>query len=450
MAVRRFHWKSVQIIALGFLVLILFGALLLSLPISSASQNATSFVDSLFTATSATCVTGLTVYDTFSHWSLFGQLVILCLIQVGGLGFVTFALLVSLITGRRIGLRNRSLMQEAVNAPQLGGIVRMTKFILLGTLLIELTGALLLSFSFVPRFGFWQGIYFSVFHSVSAFCNAGFDLMGISGSMGSSLVSVQQDLYLLSVLMFLIVLGGLGFFVWRDLAEKGLRIRKYSLQTKLVLSVTLFLIFVPAVGFFLLETKKGGSMAEMSLPQQIVSSLFQSVTARTAGFSSVDQSKLSDAAIFLMLPLMFIGGSSGSTAGGLKTTTFAVLLLSALSFVRQKEEMECFGRRVDGSVLKRAVALLMILLLCASLGMLVLMTADGVPLRDAAFEAVSAVATVGLSTGITAGLSTLSKLVLAALMFIGRVGCLTLLFSFAFKPGVGKIRTLPSEQVAVG
>ena len=274
--------------------------------------------------------------------------------------------------------------------------------------------------------------------------------MGVSGSMGSSLVSVQQDLYLLSVLMFLIVLGGLGFFVWRDLAEKGLRIRKYSLQTKLVLSVTLFLIFVPAVGFFLLETKKGGSMAEMSLPQQIVSSLFQSVTARTAGFSSVDQSKLSDAAIFLMLPLMFIGGSSGSTAGGLKTTTFAVLLLSALSFVRQKEEMECFGRRVDGSVLKRAVALLMILLLCASLGMLILMTADGIPLRDAAFEAVSAVATVGLSTGITAGLSTLSKLVLAALMCIGRVGCLTLLFSFAFKPGVGKIRTLPSEQVAVG
>ena len=431
-----------QIIALGFTVTILIGTLLLMLPVSCREQTWTSFSDCLFTATSAVCVTGLVVRDTVTHWSLFGQAVILFLIQVGGLGVVTSAVSLAFISGRRIGLMQRSVMQEAISAPQVGGIVRLTRFIILTTLWIEGAGAVLLLPAFVPEFGWPRGIWYAVFHAVSAFCNAGFDLMGVHGAF-SSFTSYAQNALVNIVLMLLITIGGIGFLVWNDVKQHGIRFRQYRLQSKIALTASGVMILLPFLWFLLSETNR------LPAGERILPSLFQSVTLRTAGFNTVDLNSVSGGGQGLMIVWMLIGGSPGSTAGGMKTTTGAVLLLTALAVFRRRDQATCYGRRIGEDVVRNAVAILIMYLLLFFAGGMIISRTEGLPLLSCLFEAASALGTVGLSMGITARLGGLSRLILAALMFLGRVGGLTLIYAAQSVRRTSR-STLPLEKVTVG
>lgn len=444
------HFSPAQIVILGFLALILFGALLLMLPVASSTREATPFFDALFTATSATCVTGLVVFDTATHWSLFGQAVILVLIQIGGMGVVTMAIAVSLFTGKRIGIGQRYLMQESISAPQIGGIVRMTGFILRATLLFELLGAAALATRFcaMPELGFFKGIWYAVFHSVSAFCNAGFDLMGSAGAPFVSLTGFVGDPVVNITIMLLIIIGGIGFFVWHDVYTNRLHLRAYRLQTKIVLVTTALLIALPAL-FFGLHVFSTPEWAGLSGGERALSAAFQSVTTRTAGFNTVDLTQLSGAAVLVMIPLMLIGGSPGSTAGGMKTTTFSVFLLSVRAAIRRRESVQCFGRRLQSDALRNAAAIGSLYLLLFFGAGLLLCCVDGVAVRDALFETASAVGTVGLSMGITAGLSRVSQFALILLMYFGRVGGLTLLYAVA--GGYAPVPSqMPQEKITIG
>lgn len=439
--------SPMKIILMGFLIIILLGTSLLCLPISSRSGQPTSFMTSYFTATSAVCVTGLVKVDTHNYWSLFGQLVILGLIQVGGMGFMTICISAISMTKKKIGLASREIMQNSVSAPQLGGIVRMTRFILLGTLTVELVGAFLLSFAFVPQFGFLKGIWFSLFHSVSAFCNAGFDLMGGSGDF-SSLTGYVSNVYVCTVISLLIVIGGLGFFVWRDVLDSKFRISKFKLQTKVVLLISSALIFLGAILMFLTELKNPASNKE-SIPQQIGSALFQSVTTRTAGFNTVDLSTITHSSMFIMILLMLVGGSPGSTAGGMKTTTFAVLISSIISTFKHRKTAEMLGRRLEDNVTRLATCAVTLYVFIAGGAAVVISTLDDIPFINALFESASAIATVGLTTGITTQLGTISSVLLTLLMLFGRVGSLTMLFAFSnykSKPQSQK----PLEKIQIG
>ncbi len=437
-----------KLILSGYLIIILVGSLLLALPVSTRGAGGTPFSDCFFTATSATCVTGLVRYDTGTHWTLFGQLVILALIQVGGVGFMTIAILVMVLTKQKIGLIQRSIMQSSISAPQLGGIVRMTKFIALGTLAIEMLGAFFLSFSFVPRLGWAKGIYFAVFHSVSAFCNAGFDLMGGTSGEFSSLTGMAGDWYFCSVIMLLIVIGGLGFFVWHDLKVWKLKLKRLQLQSKMVLSISIGLIIAGAAALAALEW--GNSLYEgMSVSEKIQASLFQSVTARTAGFNTIDLAGMTEGSIFVMICLMFIGGSTGSTAGGIKTTTFWILCISIFATFRRKKNIEMFGRRMEEGITRTASCVFMTyLLLSAAVGVIISALED-LPLLTALFESVSAMATVGVTLGVTPSLGMVSKLLLAFLMLCGRVGSITMLLAFSSDKRVINSK-LPLEKVQVG
>lgn len=451
MKVRHSIWHSVspmKLILGGYCLIILVGTLLLTLPIAARSGQWTPISDCFFTATSATCVTGLIRYDTYTHWTLFGQLVIISLIQIGGVGFMTVAIMIMVAARKKISLSQRALMQSSVSAPQLGGIVRMTKFIALGTLVVELIGAFFLSFSFVPKFGWKKGIYFSVFHSISAFCNAGFDLMGGTTGKFSSLTGWADDWYFNTIIMLLIIIGGLGFFVWHDVIKNRLRFRKLKLQSKMVLCVSFAVVFIGALILFLTET--GHEAYEgMALNEQILASLFQSVTSRTAGFNTANLSAMTDAGIFVMTCLMFIGGSPGSTAGGIKTTTFWVLCISIFTTFFRKKNVEAFGRRMDEHITRTASCVFMIYLLM-SCGVAVIISAiENVPLVDALCESVSAMATVGVTVGITPSLGMVSKLLLAFLMLCGRVGSITMLLAFSSEKKVTNSR-LPFEQIQVG
>lgn len=438
----------------GYCAIILAGTLLLALPVATRGPGGTPVSDCFFTATSATCVTGLVRYDTFTHWTLFGQLVILALIQVGGLGFMTVAILILALAGRRISLNQRALMQDSISAPQLSGIVRMTKFIVLGTVVIELTGALLLSAVFIPKFGVGQGIYFSLFHSVSAFCNGGFDLMGGTGGEFSSLTGITQgwgkavSWYVTTVIMLLIFLGGLGFFVWHDLLDKRLRWSRLRLQSKMVLAISLGLILLGTFALAALEWNSS-LFADLSLGERINACLFQSVSVRTAGFNSVDLTKISEAGLFVMICLMFVGGSTGSTAGGVKTTTFWILCISVIATFRRKKNIEMFGRRMEEGITRTASCVFMTYLLLTASSAVVISALEGLPLLTALFETVSAMATVGLTLGVTPGLGTVSKLLLAFLMLCGRVGSITMLLAFSSEKRVTNSR-LPLEKVQVG
>jgi len=337
----------------GYCLVILIGTILLSLPAATKGVGGTPVTDCFFTATSATCVTGLIRYDTFTHWTMFGQLVILGMIQIGGIGFMTVTILLLVLAKRKISLSQRSIMQNSISAPQIGGIVRMTKFIALGTFLVEALGALLLSFDFIPRFGWGRGIYFSLFHSISAFCNAGFDLMGSTTGPCSSLTGLADNWYVNTVIMLLIFIGGLGFFVWHDLGAKRFHFRHLALQSKMVLSISVGLVLLGAVSLFLLESELG--MCEgMSLGDKILACLFQSVSARTAGFNTTDYAKMTEAGRFVMICLMLIGGSTGSTAGGIKTTTFWVLCISIFATFGRRKNVEAFGRRMDEGITRTA------------------------------------------------------------------------------------------------
>ncbi len=421
---------STQVIALGFFVLILIGAFLLCLPISSRSGEWTSPLVTLFTATSATCVTGLVLYDTYTHWSIVGQLIILVLIQVGGIGFMTIITMLSVIIKRRIGLHERQLLVQSAGTLHLSGIVRLIKQIVVVSLCIEFIGAVLLSTRFCPQMGFWQGLYNAVFHSISAFCNAGFDLMG-KYEQFSSLTNYVNDPIVNLTISLLIIIGGIGFIVWDDIIKHKWNFREYELHSKIVLTTTTLLICTGWLLFYFFEYD--GLLSELDGKSKVIAALFQSVTTRTAGFNTIDMGKLSESSSFLTIILMFIGGSSGSTAGGIKTTTLSVLLLSAIASSSRVRHVTAFKRRIDDNIVKEAGAFFTIYISAVTISTMLLCSIESFSLKQILFEVVSAIGTVGLSMGITSSLGTISKVVIMILMFIGRVGWLTLVFALAGK-----------------
>lgn len=415
-----------QIIVLGFLGIILIGAFLLMLPVSSAEGEATDFIDAVFTSTSAVCVTGLVVLDTGTYWSGFGKFVILSLIQIGGLGFMTITTFGAIIVGKKIGIKNRILMKESLGQENIQGIVNLTKNIFLGTIVIELIGAFLLSTQFVPIFGPKDGIIKSIFHAISAFCNAGFDLMGNF----SSLTAFYSNPIVNITIMMLIVSGGLGFTVIFDFIRNR-KFKKLSLHSKLALSMTVFLIIFGTIIIYWLEHANLETIGNMSELNKLQVSAFHSVSPRTAGFNTIDLAKLTDSTKFFILILMFIGGSPASTAGGVKTTTIAVLILTMVAFVRNKD-VEAYGRRINYSVVNKAMTIMVIaFFIIISGAMMISIWNPELEFMDILFEVVSAFGTVGLTLGITTKLTGFSKLVLVLIMFAGRVGALTIVMALA-------------------
>lgn len=438
----RVHFSSAQIIIAGFATVILLGAALLTLPFASRGPGSASFADALFTATSAVCVTGLVVHDTALYWSEFGQAVILILIQIGGMGVVTVAVAIAMISGKKISLMQRSTMQEAIAAPNVGGIVRLTRFILKTALAVELLGAVLLFPGFFAEFGLLKGLWYAVFHSISAFCNAGFDLMGIKAPF-SSLTDYAGDPVVSLVIASLIVVGGIGFLTWEDIRTNRLHFRKYRMQSKVILAVTGALILIPAVYFFFFE------FAQAPLTERMLLSIFQSVTPRTAGFNTADLTAMSETGQSVMTILMLIGGSPGSTAGGMKTTTLAVLLASAFAVFRRRGNPQFFQRRVSADTVSQAATILMMYLSLFLLGALVISRMEDLPILTCLFETASAIGTVGLTLGVTPQLNEVSRLILIALMYFGRVGGLTLIYA-ALSNGQGSNARLPQERITVG
>ena len=436
-----------QIIILGFLFLIAIGTALLMLPVSTSGPGGASFLDALFTATSATCVTGLVVQDTALYWSSFGQAVLLVLIQIGGMGVVTMAVAIFIFTGRHISLKQRWVMQESISAPQVGGIVRQTRFILKTALAMEAAGAALLALRFCPQMGV-RGVWYAVFHSISAFCNAGFDLMGVRSGPCSSLTSYTADSLVNIAIILLIVLGGIGFMTWQDFREHKWHLRAMRLQTKVVLSTTAILLAGGFLYFFLYEFRQP-QWQSLGTGERFWAALFQTVTPRTAGFNTVDLSQMTPPSQLITILFMLVGGSPGSTAGGFKTTTLAVLLLTTAAVFRRRDTAHCFGRRLQDEALHNAMALFVIYLLLAVTGGILICCIDGIPLMGALFESSSAVATVGLSLGYTAGLSAASRLILIFLMYFGRVGGLTVIYAVTVR-GTGKVSQFPQERLTVG
>lgn len=434
--------SSFQIIILGFAGVIVLGALLLMLPISTQNGVVTPFSKTLFTATSAVCVTGLVVFDTASYWSGFGQLIILIMIQIGGLGVISVASFLSMLAGRKISLMQRQTMQNALSAPQMGGIVKLTRFIFLVSFAIEGIGALLLMPVFMTKYGI-RGIWMAVFHSVSAFCNAGFDLMGNQTGQYSSLTSFAGNGYVTLVICLLIMIGGIGFLTWKDIAVKKTHFKEYSMQTKVILVTTAILIVIPAVFFFFSD------FAKEPLKDRICMSVFQAVTPRTAGFNTADLNKMSDAGRSVMMLLMLIGGSPGSTAGGMKTTTIAVLFANAIAVFRKRQNANCYGRRIDDSTVKNASAILFMYVFFSMLSAIIISITDGIPMQMGMFETFSAIGTVGLTLGITPTLSAVSRFVLILLMFFGRVGGLTIIYA-AFSQKDASTLKYPMENITVG
>ena len=436
------------VIALGFAGIILLIALLLMLPASSNTHTFTDPLTALFTATSAVCVTGLIVVDTATHWSVFGRFVIMTGIQIGGLGVMTVAALAALMLGRRIGLRQRTLLVESVASLHIGGIVRLVRRAIYGTLLIELAGALLLSMRFIPTLGFGRGVGYAVFHAVSAFCNAGFDLMGTITGPYTSLESFSADPLVNLTVVSLILLGGTGFFVWDDLVENRFRFRRLRLHTRAVLLITPLIVLAPTALFLLFE--KDASMAGMPLAERLLASLFSAVTPRTAGFDTVPTAALSPAGSLLTLLLMFTGGNPGSTAGGAKTTTMLALLLLAAASLRREEDVRLLGRRLPDDLLRRACVIVALYAALTMAGALAVCAAQPeLPLRDVLIEVVSALNTVGMSTGITRETGTFARLVLIALMYTGRLGSLTLALLITRRAAPAPLRC-PEDRILIG
>ncbi len=434
--------SSSQMIILGFILVIFLGSLLLMLPAATRDRRGAAFLDALFTATSAVCVTGLVVQDTAAYWSLFGQAVILALIQIGGMGVVTIMVILTVISGKKISLKQRSTMQEAISAHRVGGIVRLTGFIIRMTAAFELLGAMLLFPVFCREAGIKKGLWYSLFHAVSAFCNAGFDLMG-SREAYSSLTAYANNPVVNLTIMALIVIGGIGFITWDDIRVNRFHIRKYRMQSKVILTAAILLITVPAFYFFFLE------FSGVPAGKRFWYALFQSVTTRTAGFNTADLTVLSETGLALMILLMLIGGSPGSTAGGMKTTTAAVLLSTSVSVFRRREHTRFFGRRIGEEVIRNAATILTMYLVLFLLGGFVICRIEHLPLLTCLFETASAIGTVGLTLGITPELSAVSHGILILLMYCGRVGGLTLIFA-ALSGNQGNTARLPKEKLTVG
>lgn len=436
---RRF--SSFQLIIAGFAAVDLIGALLLMLPIAAQAHHITPFNEALFTSTSALCVTGLVVRDTGSYWSIFGQSVILLLIQIGGLGVITIGAAFALLSGRKITLRQRSTMQEAAAAPQVGGIVRLTGFILRITAIFEIAGAVLLLPMFCADYGI-KGIWYAFFHSISAFCNAGFDLLGTANAKFVSLTQYAMNPIVVNVITALIVFGGLGFLTWEDICTHRFQFHRYRMQSKIILITTAILLVLPSLYFFFFEFTSG------TTGERLLLSVFQSVTPRTAGFNTADFSAMGGSSQALTVLLMLVGGSPGSTAGGIKTTTLAVMLANMMATFRRREDVEFFGRRIDSAAVKNAATIVGMYLTLFFLGALVISTVEQLPMSVCLFESASAVATVGLTLGITPQLGILSQGILIVLMFLGRVGGLTLIYA-AFRSNPAHSR-LPQEKIAIG
>ena len=439
---KKKHLTSFQLIILGFAGVILLGTILLMLPVSTLGNVSTPFHEAMFTATSAVCVTGLVVKDTGSYWSVFGQMVILVLIQIGGLGVVTMAVSVSLLSGKKISLMQRSTMQDAISAPKVGGIVRLTRFILKGTLLIETAGAILLLPFFLSDYGL-KGSWMAVFHSVSAFCNAGFDILGTADHTFPSLMQYSGNVFINVVIMLLIIIGGIGFLTWDDIYINKMKFKCYHMQSKIILITTICLILLPAIFFFVCDLKN------LSVGERLLAATFQSVTTRTAGFNTINISEMSEASKAVMILLMLIGGSPGSTAGGMKTTTFTILLLNAIATFRSQENAGAFGRRLEYNVIKNAATIAMLYFTLFFVGGIAISIYEDFPLLDCLYEAASAVGTVGLTLGITPELHVFSQVVLIILMYLGRVGGLTLIYAVFFGRNK-KNAKLPLEKITVG
>ncbi len=439
---KKKHMTSFQLIIMGFAGVILLGTVLLMLPFSSAEKVITPFHEALFTATSAVCVTGLVVKDTGSYWSLAGQTIILALIQTGGLGVVTVAASVSLLSGKKISLMQRSTMQNAISAPKVGGIVRLTRFILRGTFLIEAAGTVLLLPVFMGDYG-KKGIWMSVFHSISAFCNAGFDILGTDSSMFPSLTGYSGNILINLVIMLLIITGGIGFLTWDDIYTNKLNFKRYRMQSKIILMTTACLILFPTVFFYICD------LTNLPMGKRLLAAAFQSVTTRTAGFNTINISEMSEASKAVMILLMLIGGSPGSTAGGMKTTTFSVLILNAIATFRSQENAGAFGRRLEYHVIKNAATIAMLYFALFFGGGIAISVYEGLPLLNCLYEAASAVGTVGLTLGITPELHVFSQVVLIILMYLGRVGGLTLIYAVFSGRNKGNAK-LPLEKITVG
>lgn len=437
------HLSSAQIIILGFAAVILFGSMLLMLPIATRDGQGAVFADALFTAASAVCVTGLIVQDTASYWTFFGQAVILALIQIGGMGVVTVAVAIFTASGKKISLKQRSTMQEAISAHKVGGIVKLTGFIIKMTIIFELLGALIVFPSFYKEFGIIRGIWYSIFHSISAFCNAGFDLMG-SKEKYSSLTYFAADPLINGAIIALIVIGGIGFLTWDDIKNHKYHFRKYRLQSKIILSANICLIVIPACYFYFFE------FSGVSAGRRILTSVFQAVTPRTAGFNTADLAGLSETGIAVMILLMLMGGAPGSTAGGMKITTVSVMAFTAVSVFRRREHTHVFGRRIDHETVRNAVSIFMMYLVLFLFGGFFISRLENLPLLICLFETASAIATVGLTIGITPELGMIPHIILILLMFIGRVGGLTLIFAVLSGRKRGNTARLPQEKITVG
>ena len=434
--------SSFQIIILGFAGVILLGALILTLPIASQGRQWTAFGDTLFTATSAVCVTGLVVQDTATYWSAFGQGIILVLIQIGGIGVIAVAVFIASISGKKLSLMQRSTLQDSISAHQIGGVVHMTGFIIRVVFLTELVGAIVLMPTFCSNFGA-AGIWMSVFHSISAFCNAGFDLMGSRTGQYSSLTGMAGNPGVVIPITLLIILGGIGFLTWADVKQNKLHFKRYRMQSKVVLVTTALLILLPMLWLFV------GEYAGEPLGDRLCLSLFQAVTPRTAGFNTSDLTALTGVGQMLIIFLMLVGGSPGSTAGGMKTTTLAVLFANATQVFRRRKNAQMFGRRIDDGTVKTASTILVMYLFLALFGASVISAVEKIPLSKCIFETGSAVATVGLSLGLTPTLGMISRVILMLLMFFGRVGGLTIIYA-ALSTKTMEVSKCPEEKITVG
>ncbi|MGL5716667.1 MAG: TrkH family potassium uptake protein [Paraclostridium sp.] len=440
-----------QIMVVGFAVVILIGGMLLNLPIATQSGESIGFLDALFTSTSAVCVTGLVVVDTATYWSFFGQLVIIILIQIGGLGFMTVTTLFSLITKKRINLKERLLIQESLNQIDLSGLVKLTRYVLLMTFTIEGLGALTLSTVFIPEFGFVKGVWYSIFHAISAFCNAGFDLMGTVTGPFTSLTSYVNNTTISLGISALIILGGLGFPVILDII-KNKKISKLNMHSKIVLISTAALILIGMVFIFILEYSNPETLGELSLKGKLLASFFQSVTTRTAGFNTIDLTLIHQGSLFVMMILMFIGASPASTGGGVKTTTIATLILTVKSFLLGKEDIEVFERKISTSTVRKSLGIFFVGISAVLIGTLVLVVTEvEFDLIESAFEVISAFATVGLSIGGSPDLTTIGKILILIYMFMGRVGSLTIFLALVSKNNVKKqVIRYPEGRIIVG
>ena len=445
---KKTNLRAVQVLAIGFILVILIGGVILSLPISSVDGKPTNLLDSIFTSTSAVCVTGLVVVDTGTHWNLFGQIIILLLIQIGGLGFMSFTTMLAIIMGKKITLRNRLIVQEAMNAFDIQGLVKMVKHVVGFTFCVELFGAIVLAIKFIPKFGLGRGIYYGIFHSISAFCNAGFDLMGNY----SSFTAYGSDTITILTISALLIIGGLGFAVWIDIYHKK-NIKRLTVHSKVVISTTIILLAIGTILFFVLESSNDKTLGVFNLKDKIVNAFFASASPRTAGFNSISISDMTNESKFLSVMLMFVGGSSGSTAGGIKTSTFAIIILTVISVIKGREDTEVFGRRVEKDLVYKALVLFfMAFSMVAFVTMILCITEPNESFIDLLYETSSALGTAGLTTGVTQRLSTVGKVLIMINMYLGRVGLITVATSLTTnrKGKKGEKYKYPSGKILIG